>query len=293
MNNLRLGIIGGSGVYTFDQISEVTEHPITTPWGDPSGIPVVGRLESVDVVFISRHGPGHRYTPTEVPYAANICAMKMLGVTHLISIGAVGSLKEHIPPRSYMIPDNLIDRTHARRRTFFDGGIVAHVSMASPFCTSLSANIRNAAATSRLPVQNGGTYICIEGPQFSTIAESELYRTWGASIIGMTALPEARLAREAEMCYACLAMVSDYDVWHQTEEQVSVDVVIENLNHMTDELPNILRTAARNLSNNCEQRCQHALSTAIISDLKSISDETQARIAPIAGKYFPDSGSNS
>ena len=224
-----LGIIGGSGLYDLPDLTERTEHRIVTPFGEPSDVVLTGKIGDLPIVFISRHGRGHRLSPTTLPYRANIYAFKQLGVTHLLSVSAVGSLREEIAPRSLCVPDQLIDRTTDRERTFFDQGIVAHVGIAEPFDRHFRQAIVHAAGGVAATVHDGGTYICIEGPQFSTRAESLLYRSWGASIIGMTAMPEARLAREAEIAYGTLAMITDYDVWHDTEADVSVAVVEGNL----------------------------------------------------------------
>ncbi len=224
-----LGIIGGSGLYDLPDLTERTEHRIVTPFGEPSDVVLTGKIGDLPIMFISRHGRGHRLSPTTLPYRANIYAFKQLGVTHLLSVSAVGSLREEIAPRSLCVPDQLIDRTTDRERTFFDQGIVAHVGIAEPFDRHFRQAIVHAAGGVAATVHDGGTYICIEGPQFSTRAESFLYRSWGASIIGMTAMPEARLAREAEIAYGTLAMITDYDVWHDTEADVSVAVVEGNL----------------------------------------------------------------
>ena len=224
-----LGIIGGSGLYDLPDLTDRAEHRIVTPFGEPSDIVLTGRIGELPIVFISRHGRGHRLSPTTLPYRANIYAFKQLGVTHLLSVSAVGSLREEIAPRSLCVPDQVIDRTTDRERTFFDQGIVAHVGIAEPFDRRFRQAIVHAAGGVAATVHDGGTYVCIEGPQFSTRAESLLYRAWGASIIGMTAMPEARLAREAEIAYGTLAMITDYDVWHDTEADVSVAVVEGNL----------------------------------------------------------------
>ncbi len=224
-----LGIIGGSGLYDLPDLTDRAEHRIVTPFGVPSDAVLTGKIGDLQIVFISRHGRGHRLSPTTVPYRANVYAFKQLGVTHLLSVSAVGSLREEIAPRSLCVPDQLIDRTVQRERTFFDQGIVAHIGIAEPFDRHFRQAIVHAAGGVATTVHDGGTYVCIEGPQFSTRAESLLYRSWGASIIGMTAMPEARLAREAEIAYGTLAMITDYDVWHDTEADVSVAVVEGNL----------------------------------------------------------------
>lgn len=224
-----LGIIGGSGLYDLPDLTDRAELRIVTPFGEPSDVVLTGKIGDLPIVFISRHGRGHRLSPTTLPYRANIYAFKQLGVTHLLSVSAVGSLREEIAPRNLCVPDQLIDRTVRREGTFFDQGIVAHVGIAEPFDRHFRQAIVHAAGGVATTVHDGGTYVCIEGPQFSTRAESLLYRSWGASIIGMTAMPEARLAREAEIAYGTLAMITDYDVWHDTEADVSVAVVEGNL----------------------------------------------------------------
>jgi 5'-methylthioadenosine phosphorylase len=281
-----LGIIGGSGLYGLASLSNVEELDIDTPWGKPSDPVRIGEISGQTVAFISRHGAGHRLSPSEVPYAANVCAMKMAGVSKLISISAVGSLREDYPPRSFVVPDNTIDRTVGRQRSFFDHGIVAHVSVADPFCPDLSRMLAGVATTGGLPVNSGGTYIAIEGPQFSTKAESALFRSWGASVIGMTALPEARLAREAELCYACLAMVTDYDVWHEEDGPVTVDAVLANLHAMTEAVQTIVTTLAGERLPDCNAGCGEALANAIATAPTAIDATTRERLAPIAERYL-------
>lgn len=285
-----LGIIGGSGLYALDLLHDVEIVEIDTPWGRPSESLRIGTIGTTRVAFLSRHAAGHLLSPSEIPYAANVCAMKMLGVERLVSISAVGSLIEEAPPRSFVIPDQLLDRTIGRRRTFFDDGIVAHVGMAEPYCAALSSAVAIAAKAGDLPVRRGGAYVCIEGPQFSTRFESELFRSWGCAVIGMTGLPEARLAREAQLCYACLAMVTDYDVWHHSGEPVSVDLVIANLLAMTAAVQRIVTALAALEPVACASRCGSALSQAIITDRTRISPETRARLAPIAGPLVDPTG---
>ncbi len=285
-----LGIIGGSGLYQLSGLENVCTHDIETPFGRPSAPVRTGSLHGRHIAFLSRHADGHVLSPSEIPYAANICALKMLGVQQVVSISAVGSLREELAPRSFVVPDNIIDRTVSRQRSFFEGGIVAHVSMADPFCPTLSSMLASAARAGSLPVAVGGTYVCIEGPQFSTRAESHLYRSWDASVIGMTAMPEARLAREAELCYACLAMVTDYDVWHESNDDVSVGAVLENLFAMTGAVEQIVPELALMDSDDCTAGCRSALESAIITRPESISDAARRRIEPIAGRYLASSG---
>src|SRR5215213_204056 len=224
-----LAVIGGSGIYDLEGTGTGEIFTLNTPFGSPSGPVRKARIGETDVLFLARHGAGHVYSPTTVPYRANIFALKELGATRLLSLSAVGSLREELSPRTLVIPDQIIDRTVQRERTFFDCGIVAHVGIADPFCLHFAGALAEAADVAGARVRRGGVYVCIEGPQFSTRAESNLYRSWGASVIGMTAMPEARLAREAGLCYAMLAMVTDYDVWHDSEADVTVEVVVSNL----------------------------------------------------------------
>lgn len=281
-----LGIVGGSGLYQLSGLQSAQRVRVDTPFGRPSDELVLGELAGNPIAFLSRHGAGHRLSPSEVPYAANIHALKSVGVTRLVSISAVGSLREDIPPRSFVVPHQTIDRTTGRRRTFFDDGIVAHVSLADPFCPELASWVAETAEVGGLPVQSGGVYVCIEGPQFSTRAESELFRSWGASIIGMTALPEARLAREAELCYACLAMVTDYDVWHASEGPVNVQGVLENLHAMTDAVQSIVAAMAARAMHDCLSACSTALLAAIVTDPASVDAAVRDRLAKIATRFW-------
>ena len=240
-----LGIIGGSGVYDLEELQHGVIAEVKTPFGLPSGPVRKGRIGQTDVLFLARHGVGHLYSPTSAPYRANIHALKQLGATHLLSLSAVGSLREELPPRTLVVPDQIIDRTVHRVHSFFESGIVAHVGLADPFCAHLQAALSEAADEAGHPARLGGTYVCIEGPQFSTRAESHLFRAWGAAVIGMTAMPEARLAREAELCYATLAMVTDYDVWHDSEADVSIEVVNSNLQANSEAASAIIRKLAQ------------------------------------------------
>ena len=260
-----LAVIGGSGLY--DVIGPGTDESFPeTPFGYPSGPVRRATIGSTDVLFLARHGAGHVYSPSSVPYRANVFALKELGASHLLSLSAVGSLREELPPRTLVIPDQIIDRTVSRDRTFFESGAVAHVGMADPFCSRFKDGVAAAADAAHRDVRRGGTYICIEGPQFSTRAESNLYRSWGASVIGMTAMPEARLAREAGLCYAMVALVTDYDVWHDAEEDVSVEVVLSNL-HANGEaareiVMNLAATALPERTCGCKSALDHAIMTA-------------------------------
>ena len=285
-----LGIIGGSGVYEMAGLETAEEAAVETPWGLPSDVVRLGEVNGRRVAFVPRHGRGHRYSPTTVPYRANIAAMKQLGVTHLLSISAVGSLSERLPPRSLVVPDQIIDRTVTRPRTFFDGAIVAHVGIAEPFCPLLRERLAGAAASVGRHVHDGGTYVCIEGPQFSTKAESTLYRSWGADLIGMTAMPEARLAREAELCYATLALVTDFDVWHESEEVVSVDVVLGHLRANSVAAGEILRALAGGPMPERRCDCATALGGALMTDVASVDRAEVARLGVIGARVLAVGG---
>ena len=260
-----LAVIGGSGIYDLHETRVVESVDRETPFGAPSGPVRKARIDDTDVLFLARHGIGHVFSPTSVPYRANIFALKELGATHLLSLSAVGSLREELFPRLLVIPDQIIDRTVCRERSFFGSGVVAHVGMADPFCPSLRAALAEAAEQADRPVSHDGTYICIEGPQFSTRAESNLYRSWGASVVGMTAMPEARLAREAGLCYAMLAMITDYDVWHDSEEDVSVEVVLSNLQANSEAARAIIRQLATSGPPDRVCGCASALQDAIMT----------------------------
>ena len=279
------GIIGGSGLYGLD-LDNVREVTVSTPFGDPSGPVTTGELLGVPVAFLARHGKGHHISPTEVPSKANIYAFKQLGVERIISVSAVGSLKQAIAPLDMVVPDQLIDRTRLRESTFFGNGLVAHIPMAEPFCPELSAILNTAATDAGATVHRGGALVVIEGPAFSTRAESFLYRSWDASIIGMTALPEAKLAREAEICYAVLASATDYDVWHDDYESVTVEVVIGNLLKNVETSRRTLERLAPLLAGPRQCGCGDALRNAIITDRASIPQETIARLGVIVSKYI-------
>ena len=279
------GIIGGSGLYGLD-LDNVREVTLSTPFGDPSGPVTIGELLGVPVAFLARHGKGHHISPTEVPSKANIYAFKQLGVERIISVSAVGSLKQEIAPLDMVVPDQLIDRTRLRENTFFGNGLIAHIPMAEPFCPELSAILNTAATDAGATVHRGGALVVIEGPAFSTRAESFLYRSWGASIIGMTALPEAKLAREAEICYAVLASATDYDVWHDDYESVTVEVVIGNLLKNVETSRRTLERLAPLLAGPRQCGCGDALRNAIITDRASIPRETIDRLGVIVSKYI-------
>ena len=278
--------IGGSGIYQMDGLSGTEEVEVETPFGAPSDSIVLGTLEGTRVAFLPRHGRGHRFSPTEIPVRANIYALKELGVERIVSISAVGSLQEGIEPLDMVVPDQLIDRTRSRANTFFDDGIAAHISFADPFCDVLRGVLVGAARESTGTVHDGGTYVVIEGPQFSTRAESELYRSWGASIIGMTALPEAKLAREAEICYSTLALVTDFDVWHQTEEAVSVELIVANLMKNVEASRKVIRKVVRDIPDQRGCVCEYALKDAIITSPEHIGQDARKRLVAIAGRYL-------
>jgi 5'-methylthioadenosine phosphorylase len=285
---MKLGIIGGSGFYHLPglEISKVVD--IETPFGSPSAAITLGHLGATDIVFLPRHGGGHIHPPSYLPYRANIYALKQLGVTHLLSINAVGSLRQELPPLTLVLPDQIIDRTVLRDRSFFDDGIVAHVGIADPFCSDFSHQIARASEKSGTSVARGGTYVCIEGPQFSTKAESNLYRSWGASVIGMTAMPEARLAREAELCYASLALVTDFDVWHGEEEPVTVELVQGRMHRNTEAAVEIVVALANAGLSERVCQCGNALDHAIITNPANISPEVRARLRVIAGRHLDE-----
>jgi 5'-methylthioadenosine phosphorylase len=285
---VRIGVIGGSGLYKMTQLTDVEEHPIDTPFGPPSDSIVIGTLGSTRVAFLPRHGRGHIYMPSEVPYRANIYALKTLGVECVISVSACGSLREDYEPGHIVIPDQLYDNTRdTRGRTFFGEGMVTHIGAADPFCPRLSHMLAEAVRAAGGTVHEGGAFITIEGPRFSTKAESNVYRQWGMSLIGMTTSPEAYLAREAEMCYAVMAHVTDYDVWHESEEPVTVEMVLRtfqaNLEIARQAIVGVVDDLAASESD-CD--CHSALAAAFITDRRKIPPETVERLRPIVGKYF-------
>lgn len=287
MAEATVGFIGGSGLYDVDGMAARREVEISTPFGYPSDKIVLGELEGAKCAFLPRHGRGHRLSPSEIPARANIYALKSLGVERLVTVSAVGSLREELRPLDLVIPDQLIDRTRERPSTFFGNGVVAHVGLADPFCAGLRRAAMDAAAGESVAVHDGGVYVSIEGPQFSTRAESAMHRAWGASVVGMTALPEARLAREAELCYATLAFVTDYDVWREPDEDVTVEMVIQNLTRNAAAAQSIVRRIAGGLTN--ERRrcgCGNALETAIITSGDLIPADARRRLALFIDKYL-------
>ena len=285
-----VGIVGGSGLYAMDGMTDVEAVDVDTPFGKPSDSIVLGNLYGVPVAFLPRHGRGHRISPTDLPVRANIYALKKLGVERLISVSAVGSLKEDLRPLDMVVPDQLIDRTYRRASTFFEGGVVGHIAFAHPFCPHLSGLLHDAAVAAGVTTHMGGTCIVMEGPAFSTVAESNMYRSWGADIIGMTALPEAKLAREAEMCYATLACVTDYDVWHSTEEQVTVELVVANLMKNVAASQEALRRLLPTITSERPCDCGTALRDAVITARDAIPAEARQKLHPIIGKYIEQGG---
>ncbi len=283
---VSLAVIGGSGLYHMAGLQDTKEYAMDTPFGKPSAPVVVGTLENTRVAFLARHGHGHHITPTEVPYRANIYALKSLGVERVISISACGSLREDFAPGHIVIPDNIFDNTKNRVRTFFGEGLVAHVGVANPFCPDLSDVVETAVRATGAVTHRGGSFIVIEGPRFSTRAESNAFRAWGMSIIGMTAAPEAFLAREAEMCYATMAHVTDYDVWHESESPVTVEMVIQTLNKNTRIAQEAIRNLIRELKGERSCECGSALSSALITDQNVIPAETRSKLDLLVGKYI-------
>jgi len=283
---VSIAVIGGSGLYHMAGLQDTKEYNMDTPFGRPSSPIVVGTLENTRVAFLARHGYGHHLTPSEVPYRANIYALKSLGVERIISISACGSLREDYAPGQIVIPDNIFDNTKNRDRSFFGKGIVAHIGVANPFCYDLSTMIQEAVVTTGAVAHRGGSLIVIEGPRFSTKAESQAFRAWGMSIIGMTTAPEAFLAREAEICYATMAHVTDYDVWHESESPVTVEMVIQILNKNTQKAQEAIRNLVRGLTIERTCDCKDALSTALITDPKVISSETRNKLNLLTGKYL-------
>ncbi|MCL5264601.1 MAG: S-methyl-5'-thioadenosine phosphorylase [Chloroflexi bacterium] len=287
MPEAKIGVIGGSGLYDVEDLTDVEEVEISTPFGNPSDVITIGTLGGRRVAFLPRHGRGHRLSPSEVPSRANIYAFKTLGVEELISISAVGSMRDEIAPLHIVIPDQILDRTKGRHGSFFGDGIVVHVGFADPFCPELSRSLYDAAKLVGARVHKGGTYVCIEGPQFSTRAESRVYRQWGVDVIGMTALPEAKLAREAEMCYATLALVTDYDVWHEAEEPVTVEMIVANLQKNVQTAKDILKAVLPNARDSRDCDCTHALENAVITQWDKIPGTTKERVAALVNKYVP------
>ncbi len=288
MSSARVAVIGGSGFYRMEGLSDIEEVRLETPFGPPSDALVIGTLAGARVAFLPRHGAGHRVLPTELPAHANIWALKQLGVERIIAVSAVGSLREEIAPLHLVVPDQLIDRTRGRPNSFFGRGLVAHIAFDEPFCPTLSGLLAGAAQSVGATAHRGGTYVVIEGPAFSTRAESHLYRSWSADVIGMTALPEAKLAREAEICYATLALVTDYDTWHEGHDPVSAGMILENLNRNVETAKQVVAEAVRALpacGGDCS--CRSALAAALVTPPELVPEETKRELAPIISRYMP------
>ena len=286
MTNPTIGIIGGSGLYDMAELTDREEATISTPFGDPSGPYVIGTLRGKRVAFLARHGAGHRLLPSELNFRANIYGMKVLGVERILSASAVGSLKMEYKPLDIVVPDQFFDRTKGRISTFFGKGIVAHVAFAHPLCHDLSKIAADSAEKVGATVHRGGTYVNMEGPQFSTLAESNLYRAWGMDVIGMTNLQEAKLAREAEICYATLALVTDYDCWHPDHDSVTVDLIIANLTQNAATAQKTIADAVERVGAARTCACKDALATAIITQAPLVPEQTKKDLAPIIGKYM-------
>ena len=282
----KVGIIGGSGLYQMEGIDKVDEISILTPFGEPSGNFVTGQINGTDVVFLARHGKGHKISPSEINYRANMFGLKKLGVDAIISVSACGSLKEEIKPMDFVVPDQFLDWTRRRQDSFFTGGIVAHVPMAHPVSPEIRQIILETARELKLTAHDGGTYINMEGPQFSTLAESNLYRSWGMSIIGMTNVTEAKLAREAEMSYATLAAVTDYDCWHPSHDSVTIEMILDYLNKNVGNAKNILRAAIPKVGRLTQFSAQDALKYSIVTAANMIPELKRRELAPIIGKYI-------
>jgi 5'-methylthioadenosine phosphorylase len=286
LKKAEIGIIGGSGLYAMPGLSNVREEVVTTPFGVPSDVFVLGELEGRQVAFLARHGRSHNRLPSELNFRANIFAMKMLGVERILSVSAVGSLKEEHKPTDFVIPDQFIDRTYARISTFFGEGIVAHVGFGDPVCATVASVFKKACDAAGVVGKSGGTYVCMEGPQFSTRAESNLYRSWGADIIGMTNLQEAKLAREAEICYATLAMVTDYDCWREGHDDVTIDQVLAVMHQNADNAARVVRSAVAAMPAQKTCACGDALKYAILTGREAIPAETRQKLGILLDKYL-------
>ena len=286
MPQAKIGVIGGTGLYDIEGMTDIEEVDINTPFGKPSDAITIGKLEGVGIAFLPRHGKGHRIMPTEIPVRANIYALKSLGVGHIIAICSAGSFKKEIKPGDLLIPDQIIDRTRRRVSSFFGEGIVAHIPFAEPFCPVLSQIVYKSAREVGASVHPKGTYIAMEGPAFSTRAESRLYRSWGADIIGMTALPEAKLAREAEICYAVIACVTDYDSWHERTEPVTVDVILKVQHQNIDTAKQIIKLAVSRIPQRRDCECATALKTAFVTASEAMPAEQKKKLDLLIGKYL-------
>lgn len=286
MPEIEIGVIGGSGLYAMDALGNIEEYAVSTPFGEPSDKYVIGTLHGRKVAFLPRHGKGHRRLPSELNFRANIYGFKSLGVNRILSASAVGSMKIDFKPMDIMLPNQFIDRTYARKSTFFGDGIAAHISLADPLCSKLADFVERAAQAIHLPIKRGGTYLCIEGPQFSTRAESLLYRSWGVDVIGMTNLQEAKLAREAEICYCTIALVTDYDCWHEEEEPVTADMVVACLKQNAVNAQKLIAAAVAEMPQNYACTCHQALQFAIITDPSLISADAKTNLELILKKYL-------
>lgn len=279
-----IAMIGGSGLYSIEGLEDIKAVKVRTPFGSPSDAIITGTLQGVRVAFLSRHGRGHRLSPSDINYRANIYALKSLGVTRVISVSAVGSMKEHIQPGEILVADQFVDLTKRRASTFFDKGIVAHVAFGEPICSQLAAVLQKAGHDIGAAIHSGGVYLCIEGPQFSTRGESFLYRRWGVDVIGMTNMPEAKLAREAELCYATLALVTDYDCWHHAEAPVTVEAILATLHHNVEMAKRLLRKAVASAAEPSPCGCGNALDNAVVTAPQSIPGETRRRLQLLIGR---------
>jgi 5'-methylthioadenosine phosphorylase len=281
----QIGVIGGSGFYSLLEVEDLEEKQLETPFGNPSDAYVIARIQGKRVAFLARHGRGHRISPSELNFRANIYGMKMLGVERILSLSAVGSMKEEHAPLDFVIPDQFFDRTRGRISTFFGDGVVAHISFADPVCPEMASVVHSSAKKTGINSKLGGTYLCMEGPAFSTRAESNLYRSWGMDVIGMTNLQEAKLAREAEICYTTVAMVTDYDCWHEAHDAVSVDQIITTLKKNTENARKLVPEVIRDLPAGRTCKCGSALRHAIITDRAAITPEAKRRLGLLIGKY--------
>jgi len=288
MPQAKIGVIGGTGLYDIEGLTDIEEVNIDTPFGKPSDAITIGKLEGVGIAFLPRHGRGHRISPTELPVRANIYALKSLGVEHIIAVSSAGSFKQEIKPGDLLIPDQIIDRTRNRVNTFFGDGIVTHIPFAEPFCPTLCQVLYESAKEAGASVHPRGTFVVMEGPAFSTRAESRLYRSWGADIIGMTALPEAKLAREAEICYAIIGCVTDYDSWQERSQPITIDVILNVLLQNIDTAKKIIRLAVSRIPEDRNCGCATALKTAIVTNLKLIPADQKKKLNLLIGKYISD-----
>ncbi len=286
MQKAEIGIIGGSGLYSMPGLTEIREETVTTPFGEPSDSFILGKLEGRNVAFLARHGRGHKLLPSELNFRANIYAMKLLGVERIVSVSAVGSLKEEHKPTDFVIPDQFIDRTFLRKSTFFGDGVVGHVAFGDPVCATVAQAAEAACASTGVVGKPGGTYICMEGPQFSTKAESNLYRSWGADVVGMTNLQEAKLAREAEICYATVAMVTDYDCWHPHHDSVTIDQIVAVLHQNAENAAKVVRATVAALPAERKCACATAAQYAILTQKDAIPQAAKDRLKLLFGKYL-------